>query len=48
MKAISFRVFSKMILGSSDSQRRQFGAITMARLFTSILVTMAFSGAAKT
>lgn len=46
--AISFRVFSKITFGSSDSQRRQFGAITIARLLASILVTAAFSGAAKT
>ncbi|TNN77499.1 hypothetical protein EYF80_012313 [Liparis tanakae] len=37
MKDISLRVFSKITLGSSDWQRRQLGAITMARLFTSIL-----------
>ena len=39
MKPISLRVFSKMIFGSSDSHRRQFGAKTIAKLFTSILVT---------
>ena len=48
MKAISLRVFSKIILGSSDSQRKQFGAITIAKLFTSIFVIAAFSSAAKT
>jgi len=47
-KAISLRVFSKMTFGSSDSQRKQFGAITMAKLLASILVTDAFSGAANT
>ena len=47
-KPISLRVFSNMIRGSSDSQRKQFGAMTMARLLTSILVTAAFSVAAKT
>jgi len=46
--AISFRVFSNMRFGSSDSQRRQFGAITIAKLFASILVTAAFSAAANT
>jgi len=46
--AISFRVFSKMRFGSSDSQRRQFGAITIARLLESIFVTAAFSAAANT
>lgn len=48
MKDISFRVFSKMTLGSSDWQRRQLGAITMARLLTSILVTATLAGWAKT
>ena len=48
MNPISFLVFSKIILGSSHSHLRQFGAITMARLLTSILVTVAFSGAANT
>lgn len=47
-KDISFRVFSKMIRGSSDWQRRQFGAMTIARLFTSILVLLTFTGWAKT
>jgi len=46
--AISFRVFSNMRFGSSDSQRRQFGAITIAKLLASILVTAAFSAAANT
>lgn len=47
-KDISFRVFSKMIRGSSDWQRRQFGAMTIAKLFTSILVLLTFTGWAKT
>ena len=47
-KIISFLVFSKMIRGSSDSQRKIFGAITIAKLFKSIFVTAAFSGAPKT
>lgn len=46
--AISFLVFSKIILGSSDIHRKQFGAITMARLLASIFVTVAFCSAAKT
>ena len=41
---ISLRVFSKITLGSLDKQRRQLGAITIARLLTSIFVTVAFSG----
>lgn len=48
MKDISFLVFSKIIRGSLDSQRRQFGAITMAKLFASIFVMLAFSGLEKT
>ena len=48
MKPISFRVFSNIMCGSTLSQRKQFGAITMARLLTSILVTLEFSSAAKT
>lgn len=44
MKDISFLVFSKMILGSSDWQRRQLGAMTIARLFTSILVVPTLEG----
>ena len=47
-KPISLRVFSKITLGSSDSQRRQFGAITIAKLLASIFVTATFSGAANT
>lgn len=47
-KDISLRVFSNMTRGSSDWQRRQLGAITMARLFTSILVLLTFTGCAKT
>ena len=47
-KPISLRVFSKITCGSWLSHRKQFGAITIARLFTSILVTAAFSGAPKT
>ena len=48
MKDISLRVFSKMIRGSSDWQRRQLGAITMARLLTSILVTATLAGCTNT
>ena len=43
-KDISLRVFSKITRGSSDWQRRQLGAITMARLFTSIFVLPTFDG----
>lgn len=43
-KDISLRVFSNMIRGSSDWHRRQFGAMTMARLFTSILVIATLAG----
>ena len=35
-------------LGSSDSHLRQFGAMTIANEFTSILVIAQFSGAANT
>lgn len=48
MKDISLRVFSKMIRGSSDWQRRQLGAITMAKLLTSILVTATLAGCTNT
>lgn len=48
MKDISLRVFSKMTRGSSDWHRRQLGAITMARLLTSILVTATLAGCTKT
>lgn len=48
MKDISLRVFSKMMRGSSDWQRRQLGAITMAKLLTSILVTATLAGCTKT
>lgn len=48
MKDISLRVFSKITLGSSDRQRRQLGAMTMARLFTSILVMATLTGCANT
>lgn len=47
MKPISFLVFSKMTFGSFDRHRKQFGAMTIARLFTSIFVTDAFSGFAN-
>ena len=39
IKVISLRVFSKISLGSSEGQRRQFGAHTIDKLFTSIFVT---------
>lgn len=45
---ISLRVFSKMTRGSSDLQRRQLGAITMARLLTSILVMATLAGCTNT
>lgn len=45
---ISLRVFSKMTRGSSDRQRRQLGAITMARLLTSILVMATLAGCTNT
>lgn len=48
MKDISLRVFSKMTRGSSDWQRRQLGAITMAKLFTSIFVMDTLAGWANT
>lgn len=47
-KDISLRVFSKMMRGSSDRQRRQLGAITMARLLTSILVMATLAGCTNT
>lgn len=47
-KDISLRVFSKMTRGSSERQRRQLGAITMARLLTSILVMATFAGCTNT
>lgn len=47
-KDISLRVFSKMTRGSSDRQRRQLGAITMARLLTSILVMATLAGCTNT
>jgi len=47
MKPISLRALSNMTCGSSESQRRQFGAITIARLLASILVTAAISGDAN-
>ena len=39
MNDISLRALSNMTLGSDDTQRRQFGAITMAKLLASIFVT---------
>lgn len=39
IKVISFLVFSKISFGSSEGQRRQFGAQTIDKLLTSILVT---------
>lgn len=47
-KDISLRVFSKMTRGSSERQRRQLGAITMARLLTSILVMATLAGCTNT
>ena len=47
IKVISFRVFSKISLGSSEGQRRQFGAQTIAKLFTSIFVTAHILGREK-
>lgn len=48
IKDISFLVFSKMIRGSSDWQRRQLGAMTMARLLTSIFVMATLAGCTNT
>ena len=47
MKAISFLALSNMTLGSCDVQRKQFGAITIARLLASILVICEISGFAN-
>jgi len=47
MKPISLRALSNITCGSSESHRRQFGAITIARLLASIFVTAATSGAAN-
>ena len=44
INVISFRVFSKISLGSSDGQRRQFGAQTIDKLLTSIFVTVLLLG----
>jgi len=44
---ISLRVFSKITLGSLEAHRRQLGAITIARLFASILVIRALSRRVK-
>lgn len=44
IKVISFRVFSKISFGSSEGQRRQFGAQTIDKLLTSIFVTAHMSG----
>lgn len=47
-KAISLRVFSKMTRGSSLTQRRMLGAMTMAKLEASIFVANAFSARMNT
>ena len=47
-KPISCLVFSSSISGLACWLRRQFGAITIDKLFTSILVRATFSGAANT
>jgi len=47
-KLISHCVFSSNISGLVCRLRRQLGVITVARLFTSILVLATFSGAANT
>jgi len=47
-KLISCRVFSSSVSGLACWLRRQFGAITVAKFFTSILVRATFSGAANT
>lgn len=44
MKAISLRAFSIITLGSSDVQRKQLGANTMAKLDESIFVLATMSG----
>lgn len=41
---ISLRVFSKISRGSSDGQRKQFGAQTIDKLFSSIFDLDTFSG----
>ena len=46
--SISFRVFSKTVLVLATSRRSTFGAITIDKLWESIFVRAAFSGAAKT
>ena len=43
-KAISFLVFSMMMVGSEEEQRRKFGANTIDRLEASILVIETTSG----
>ena len=43
-KVISLRVLSKISLGSSDGQRRQFGAHTMAKLSSPIFDHWTLSG----
>lgn len=45
---ISFLVLSNITCGSELSHRKQFGAITMAKLLTSIFVTFELSSAANT
>ena len=47
MKVISFRVFSNISLGSSEGHRRQFGAQTIAKLFSSIFVITLWLGSEK-
>jgi len=47
MKDISLRAFSRITFGSSDVQRRQLGANTMARFEESILVQLTTSGMAN-
>lgn len=44
MKFISFRVFSRIIFGSCEVQRRRFGAKTIARFDESIFVQATTSG----
>ena len=44
---ISLRVFSNITFGSFEGHRRKFGAQTIAKLFTSILVTLITSALQK-
>lgn len=47
MNAISLRALSNITLGSCDVQRKQLGAITIAKLLASIFVICEVSGFAN-